>query len=306
MFDGRGRSAMKVKEMWAWMVDRQKYIWVTLYLGAIPVFAWIYSGLDHAFFEPNIQLERSYGADANIIIEAACADLKKARGDESEGLKTEVLKGYGLWFSVESSDFQCVSPLSLKDNFSLSFSVQLDRVRIIKGPDITPDVIPPQSPYVSVVMPVSFPLVIDSYGTASFELHGPDLQQIGTYASDTRTQIAVDDYLKRRILRPRTGRDDPHHGISVLHLDAPLQEKIRKYASGTTGFTSDISDNYWRMAYFSAVTITTLGFGDIIPVTTEARGWVTGEAIAGVILVGLFLNSLTREAKRKPKDGASS
>jgi voltage-gated potassium channel Kch len=46
------------------------------------------------------------------------------------------------------------------------------------------------------------------------------------------------------------------------------------------------------MLYFSAVTATTLGFGDIVPVTTYARILVTIEAVAEVSLIGLFLNSI--------------
>jgi voltage-gated potassium channel Kch len=48
------------------------------------------------------------------------------------------------------------------------------------------------------------------------------------------------------------------------------------------------------MIYFSAVTITTLGFGDIVPITAHARTSVI-EAISGVILIGLFLNALARD-----------
>jgi len=44
--------------------------------------------------------------------------------------------------------------------------------------------------------------------------------------------------------------------------------------------------------YFSVVTITTLGFGDIAPVTDLARSIVASEAIIGVVIIGLFLNAL--------------
>lgn len=47
--------------------------------------------------------------------------------------------------------------------------------------------------------------------------------------------------------------------------------------------------------YFSAVTITTLGYGDIIPVSPLTK-FLTGlQALSGVVLVGLFLNSLFSE-----------
>lgn len=47
--------------------------------------------------------------------------------------------------------------------------------------------------------------------------------------------------------------------------------------------------------YFSIVSITTLGFGDIYPVSLLARILVSLESIGGIIFVGLFLNALSSE-----------
>ncbi|WP_312162354.1 potassium channel family protein [Massilia timonae] len=44
--------------------------------------------------------------------------------------------------------------------------------------------------------------------------------------------------------------------------------------------------------YFSAVTITTLGYGEITPKTDLAKIIVTSEALMGVVILGLFLSSL--------------
>lgn len=53
-------------------------------------------------------------------------------------------------------------------------------------------------------------------------------------------------------------------------------------------------NNYLRMLYFSTVVITTLGFGDIVPVSDLARIVVASEAILGIIFIGLFLNNLSK------------
>jgi hypothetical protein len=45
--------------------------------------------------------------------------------------------------------------------------------------------------------------------------------------------------------------------------------------------------------YFSAVTVTTLGYGDIAPVTTSGKVMAGIHAVFGVIMIGLFLNSLS-------------
>jgi hypothetical protein len=75
----------------------------------------------------------------------------------------------------------------------------------------------------------------------------------------------------------------------------PLHEKILAFSHTVKGFPAKASGAYVRMFYFSAVTITTLGYGDIVPITTTARILVAFESIAGIVLIGLFLNSLSRE-----------
>lgn len=51
--------------------------------------------------------------------------------------------------------------------------------------------------------------------------------------------------------------------------------------------------------YFSVVTITTLGFGDIYPVSLLARIFVCLEVILGVFIVGFYLNAVSTEQADK-------
>lgn len=44
--------------------------------------------------------------------------------------------------------------------------------------------------------------------------------------------------------------------------------------------------------YFSAVTLTSLGYGDILPYSSLARGLVMLETISGVLIIGLLVSSL--------------
>ena len=50
------------------------------------------------------------------------------------------------------------------------------------------------------------------------------------------------------------------------------------------------------MLYFSATTITTVGFGDIVPQSDGARLLVGLESIMGWVMAGLFLNALAWRA----------
>lgn len=51
-------------------------------------------------------------------------------------------------------------------------------------------------------------------------------------------------------------------------------------------------DTFTDSMYFSTVTVTSLGFGDIYPVTVLAKWFVVAEIIFGVVIIGLFLNSV--------------
>ncbi len=50
----------------------------------------------------------------------------------------------------------------------------------------------------------------------------------------------------------------------------------------------------WSGLYFSTVTITTLGYGDISPGNAIARGLATTEAACGVVLIGVFVSVLVQ------------
>ncbi|WP_407635548.1 potassium channel family protein [Fundidesulfovibrio putealis] len=51
--------------------------------------------------------------------------------------------------------------------------------------------------------------------------------------------------------------------------------------------------------YFSFVTFSTLGFGDIHPVTPEARIWVMAEVMLGYIMLGGLISILANKLARR-------
>lgn len=63
------------------------------------------------------------------------------------------------------------------------------------------------------------------------------------------------------------------------------------YASLPSGSFSQQDGSLLIWLYFSVVTVTTLGFGDIYPVTELARALVLLEVGLGVLLAGFFLNA---------------
>lgn len=79
----------------------------------------------------------------------------------------------------------------------------------------------------------------------------------------------------------------------TMPITSALNKRILDLAKGAEGDPSKLGGNFWRMFYLSAATITTLGYGDILPLTTVARIAVSVEAVCGIVLIGLFINTLS-------------
>ncbi|MGE4291296.1 MAG: potassium channel family protein [Desulfovibrio sp.] len=91
----------------------------------------------------------------------------------------------------------------------------------------------------------------------------------------------------------------PGREAAILPVPETLHRDIRTLLDSARGFPSDNEHVFWRMFYLSAVSITTLGYGDIVPINNTTRCLVSAEAILGLVLVGLFLNSLSHERDRR-------
>jgi len=81
-----------------------------------------------------------------------------------------------------------------------------------------------------------------------------------------------------------------------------LNSKVFSVEPKTNTVFSDIlypengikEDLFYRMLYFSTVTATTLGFGEIVPLTNKARAWVAIESMTGLLLMGGLVFWTTR------------
>jgi hypothetical protein len=75
-------------------------------------------------------------------------------------------------------------------------------------------------------------------------------------------------------------------------------QAIDAFANFQTGLSLPISQSLPRMAYLSVVVITTLGLGDIVPITDLARLLVGLEAVTGIFIAGLFVNAVTTQSRQ--------
>lgn len=67
------------------------------------------------------------------------------------------------------------------------------------------------------------------------------------------------------------------------------------FVDGLSGVSStDKLERYFTCLYFSVVTITTLGYGDIVPILASVKFFSSVEAVLGIVFIGFILNELWR------------
>lgn len=79
------------------------------------------------------------------------------------------------------------------------------------------------------------------------------------------------------------------------------EQLFNNLTKSSTGSPTELEGDFARMLYLSATTLTTLGLGDITPITNRARLVVTLECILGIILMGMFLNAIANEKTKGEK-----
>lgn len=99
---------------------------------------------------------------------------------------------------------------------------------------------------------------------------------------------------------PAPSRPLPASSSGTLTMSRATYEELQRFYAAVQGDPSYASGTWLRMLYLSAITITTLGFGDITPVSESARMSIALEAVLGIVVIGLFLNSLAMRVRRRP------
>jgi len=75
---------------------------------------------------------------------------------------------------------------------------------------------------------------------------------------------------------------------------------IQFYSMGPEAFeVTHLGHSFETMLYYSVVTFTTLGFGDVVPKTAEASYWVMAEVILGYIMLGGLISILANKLARR-------
>lgn len=78
---------------------------------------------------------------------------------------------------------------------------------------------------------------------------------------------------------------------SVERVEGEFVALFQSWYSAMRGVPSKENGLWVRMFYLSVVTSTTLGFGDIVPLTSWARFWVGLQSVLGLVTMGGFIST---------------
>ena len=143
----------------------------------------------------------------------------------------------------------------------------------------------------------AFNVRIARYLDGTINSEGRTLKRIKSVEIDDISSPAFSEYAPQldfvRKLFPLENRISSK--MVLMQMSADLDDRLEKYMREVSGFPEKRPANFERMLYFSTITIATVGYGDIVPLSTRSRLLTSLEAILGVLLIGLYLNALSHE-----------
>jgi hypothetical protein len=244
-----------------------------VYISLIPIFAGLYCALpSNSFFAPYAHLEyvgQSDAYDAGVLIQGAIRRTMRGR--------SVTLEDRGKKFDVRE-DMVSVQQMSAPDSARIAFDLLIG--------------LSDENGLVQVEIPLGMRatsrILFDNKNFRFLEFENRD-QRI---FDDRPLMLAA----VQQLLRP-TGVAEIL-GPSI-ELSDEQEKRLNMFFYGLAGDPIAVSGAYGRMLYFSSIVITTVGFGDIVPMNWVARTIVWIEAVLGVLVAGLFLNAAAHRAAAK-------
>ena len=256
------------------------FMYLLLYLIAIPSFASLFMVFaPHGFYAPYARYEPSAREDTGSL--ASCLKAVLYRSFNDRAGQDFVI---GKWKLNPSS--LSVDDIQSSDGKQLTF-----RVRI--SADGIDEYTGAKSYGWGIVVTVPERAPFKTYFSNRIETYRTPIVDLSKYAGSSKNETM-------RLIEVIFGLDKEKIVTLAPSLVLNDQEELifQRYLRGIKGDATSVSGYKSRMYYLSAVVITTLGLGDIIPMTMQARLLVATEAVFGVVIAGLFLNALAYRASK--------
>lgn len=259
----------------------------TVYFICIPLFAFIYwyffSG---SFYAPYAKLEAAAKSDvrnAGAILDSALhrTMARSNRTVEAEGWQFE--------------DFR-ITDVSATDMGGIHFSILFRLSRPVKGND-WPQIAPADTAVGRAILQTTVRANMPGGGRLRFEQAPGFVVFYRTIFIETNEELLGRDHVYRAVYSYLTSPTSVDKARLVL-LSPENNDRLDSLFRGLRGDPIEISGGFWRMMYFSATVITTIGFGDIVPMSPGARLAAAIEGVLGIVFAGLFVNAATRRRAR--------
>jgi hypothetical protein len=259
---------------------------IAMYGISILSFACLYSLWRGDFYEPYIKFEpasRNSNSRLAMVIGSAIGAEFDAAPDLGQGVTYQFMTGVHTFSEQEGvlvGNAEFYISLQGIENPLFTLNVPL---RVSPG---SPKLIPTKPGY---VLPPGDPMkkIPGFDGEARFAYIGADplsIEDKSTLSHNGSDVRQVSEQLAKNLARVNL---NPKHVVEAFEVICAEQ-----------GQPCSRLDNFLRMIYFSAVTITTVGYGDIVPLSHVARLLAAIEATSGIILLGLLLNSIVSAVGR--------
>jgi hypothetical protein len=261
--DLNGRSRMQERLMALARADAHPLCYVGLYLACLVVFGFAYSGFcPEGFYAPYSRFEPNFVADQGKLASALEKSFQEAARNLTQ-IKPDSLK---------------VIRLGATDESSVAFTLAY-RMRPLRA----------SSEYTIPMLHVTL--------MEPNKLSRVDLEK-NRNLSIQNLPIREEDKRRAQSIAENLFQQYNSDSLGTLELDDTANGILNDYLAGLRGNPLTVSGKIIRMFYLSTVVITTLGLGDIVPISPRARFLVGWEAIFGVTIAGYFLTAVANRARR--------
>ncbi|WP_212694911.1 potassium channel family protein [Vallitalea pronyensis] len=256
------------------------FIFLCIYIGFILVFSGLFTLYSDEFYHTTIKYENSVQDTYKYIKDEIELSIKKNFIDINNG-QTAYLDDEQGWI-LDINDLYVTDFNADGRNLNISLVVYLFN----KGTSATGWI------------QTNDKFQLHSYGgslKSNSEIHTFYFRLI----NETPTNLTDLGYSKIELDRIFTIKENK---VCSIKLPMEVSRKLKIFVDSLNGLPYGLKGTYKRMLYLSMVTITTLGYGDIVPITNRARLLVGLESVLGIIIIGLFISSIFNKLSNNARE----
>lgn len=267
-----------LNRVWTYLRGRSSLAFGASYLALIPMYAIVYTFFSDEFIHSNLsyegRLDELTSALEREVLEQYAARVKSINLSQKRPSEDNIVDLLALWEQVRTpTEFSLLQMDKDGAHFSMSFE---ESEASLGAPEFFTE---------RFYFRVPFVKLLETEGEKKNAF-------IGYFPTVTHSDLS-NKYLLDAFGRSVLADGKSHHVFVSMSSEAV--DEIQRIGRGVV---KGGVENFHRYFYFSAVTITTLGYGDIAPITVRSRLLVASETIFGIVLIGLFLNSLKSPRSR--------